>query len=416
MAIIMFGATSVSLSRTKSRRRSGPPGWLTCCLAVSTVAFQGCSSVPARNGVPEAMVERATISGMPLARWWGDELPADLDQRLSIVRDQLETAGDEDAHVVHHYLSVSGGGANGAFGAGLLKGWTESGTRPEFWIVTGVSTGALIAPFAFLGSDYDDELERFYTTTSTADILKQRNILAGLTGDALGDSTPLRELLARIIDEAFVVAIGAEYRRGRRLWISTTNLDVQRPVIWNIGFLADINTPESRQLIRDVMLASASIPGVFPPVRIQVEADGEPYDELHVDGGTSSQVFLYPAELDFREAIEAAGVVGEQSVYVIRNALPFARWEEVSPKLFPVSRASLSSLIRTQGIGDLFRIYVAATRDNINFNLAFIPSSFDLVPEEAFDPTYMRALFDLAYDLSRDGYDWVREPIELRER
>lgn len=376
-----------------------------------TLALQSCASAPPRNAVPEEQVGRATIPGGSIARMWGDQMPADAEARFELIREQLASNDDEDVFTrPHYYLSISGGGANGAFGAGLLKGWSESGTRPEMTIVTGISTGALIAPFAFLGSDYDDKLEQLYTTLSTKDLIKKRSLIGGLLSDALADTQPLRDLLRTKVDDQMIAAIAKEYKKGRRLLIGTTNLDAKRPVIWNIGALAVVGTEESAQLIRDVMLASASIPGIFPPVRITVRVGEQEYDELHVDGGVTSQVFLYPAQLDLKDAAETVGASGTQTVYVIRNSDLHPRWSEVEPKIGPVAATSINTLIRTQGIGDLYRIYLGAKRDGIPYRLAYIPGDFDLEPDEDFDPKYMRALFDLGYGMARDGYDWATSP------
>jgi len=379
-------------------------------LVALTLTLQACVSVPPRNAVPEEWVERATVPGGPTARLWGDALPANVELRLEIMKNQMAARGDDAYTRPRNYLSISGGGANGAFGAGLLKGWSESGTRPEMWVVTGISTGALIAPYAFLGSVYDDELEGLYTTLSTSDLIKRRSLIAGLTSDALADTQPMRELLQEYVDPEMIEEIAQEYAKGRRLYVGTTNLDAKRPVIWNIGAIAAVGTDESAQLVRDVILASASIPGVFPPVRITVQVGEQEFDELHVDGGVSSQVFLYPAQLDLRAAAEIVGVSSNQSIYVIRNSILFPRWSEVKPKLGPVTLASIDTLIRTQGMGDLYRLYLGAKRDEMPYRLAYIPDDFDLEPEETFDPKYMRALFNLAYELSRDGYDWATSP------
>ena len=380
-------------------------------LVALTLALQACISVPPRNPVPEEWAEQATILGGPTARMWGDALPVNSEARFEILMNQMATTGDEDAYTrPRYYLSISGGGADGAFGAGLLKGWSESGTRPEMWIVTGVSTGALIAPYAFLGSVYDDDLEGLYTTISTSDLIKKRSLIKSLTSDALADTGPMRELLKIYVDEEMIAEIAQEYAKGRRLFVGTTNLDAKRPVIWNIGAIAATGTDESAQLIRDVMLASASIPGVFPPVRITVRVGEQEYDELHVDGGVSNQVFLFPAQLDLRTSAELVGASSEQTLYVMRNSTLSPRWSEVKPKLGPVILASISTLIRTQGMGDLYRLYLGAKRDEMPFRLAYIPSDFDIESEEAFDPKYMRALFDLAYKLSRDGYEWATSP------
>jgi predicted acylesterase/phospholipase RssA len=349
--------------------------------------------------------------GGPTVRMWGDSLPANIELRIEILKNQMDGSGEEDVYTrPRHYLSISGGGANGAFGAGLLKGWSESGTRPEMTIVTGISTGALIAPFAFIGSDYDDELESLYTTISTSDLIKKRSLIAGLTSDALADTSPMRKLLMKHVDKEMIEEIALQYARGRRLLIGTTNLDAKRPVIWNIGAIAAVGTDEAAQLIRDVMLASASIPGALPPVRIRVKVGQQEFDELHVDGGVSSQVFLYPAQIDLRDGANALNVSGKQHIYVLRNSVLRPRWSEVEPKLRPVATASITTLIRTQGMGDLYRIYLGAKRDQIPFRLAYIPRDFDLEPKEAFDPQYMRALFDLGYGLSRNGYNWATSP------
>ena len=192
--------------------------------------------------------------------------------------------------------------------------------------------------------------------------------------------------------------------------IGTTNLDSKRPVIWNIGAIAAVGTPESRQLIRDVMLASASIPGLFPPVRITVRVGGRKYDELHVDGGVTGQVFLYPIHMDLKEGGEKIGARGARTLYIIRNSILQPRWSEVNPRVRSVASASIATLIRSQGLGDLYRIYLQAKRDGIPYRLADIPDDFTLEAEEEFDPAYMRALFDLGYELARDGYEWETSP------
>ena len=277
-------------------------------------------------------------------------------------------------------------------------------------IVAGISTGALIAPYAFLGSSYDDDLERFYTGMATSDLATQQSLLRSLFGDALFDTQPLRKLLRQEIDEQMIQEIAREYRRGRRLLIGTTNLDSRRPVIWNIGAIAQIGTEEANQLIRDVILASASIPGVFPPVRIKVKVGDQAYDEIHVDGGVTTQVFIYPPQIDLKSATREIGVTGDHTVYVIRNSYLNARWSEVSLGLGPILVSSIETIIRTQGLGDLYRIYLGAVRDNARFNLAYIPDDFEAESNEPFDPEYMRALFDLGYELARNGYDWANSP------
>jgi len=376
------------------------------CLALF---IHACAST--RHALPESLINQAQVPGGATARLWGDELPRDIDERLEMLRQQF--GNNSDNNVFDRpatYLALSGGGANGAFGAGFLKGWSESGTRPEMIIVAGISTGALIAPYAFLGSDYDDELERLYTGMATADLAAKRSLIRGLFGDALFDTRPLKALLAEKVDDAMIQAIAREYERGRRLMIGTTNLEAQRPVIWNIGAIAQAGTEEANQLIRDVMLASASIPGVFPPVRIKVRVGNQVYDEIHVDGGVSTQVFIYPAQVDLREAARTVGVAGEQTIYIIRNGYLNARWSEVNLRLPSIIMSSLDTIIRTQGLGDLYRIYLGTVRDKAKFKLAYIPENFEVESNEQFDPEYMKALFDLGYERARNGYNWASSP------
>ena len=189
-----------------------------------------------------------------------------------------------------------GGGANGAFGAGLLKGWTESGTRPAFKLVTGISTGALIAPFAFLGSGYDATLEDFYTTITTKDIYRERSYFAILFDpSSMTDTTPLQKIVAKQVDENVLAAVAQAHRQGRRLFIGTTNMEAGKLVIWDMGAIAASGKPGALELFRKVMLASAAIPVAFPPVFIPVKAAGKEYEEMHVDGGTAAQVFFLRA-------------------------------------------------------------------------------------------------------------------------
>jgi predicted patatin/cPLA2 family phospholipase len=371
----------------------------------------GCAGLTARNPVPEELTKEAEILDIPLARFWGDEWP-----KYSMEKFQTYTEADFRQHFSaiyrkpHNYLAISGGGANGAFGAGLLTGWTEAGTRPEFTMVTGISTGALTAPFAFLGSEYDDVLKEIYTTISTKDIGRKRNFLSSIFSDSMVDTQPLRMLIAKYINADIIEAIAREHRKGRRLYIGTANLDAGRPVIWNIGAIASSNIPRKMELIHDVLQASSAIPVVFPPVVIPVEAQGLPYDEMHVDGGTGAQVFVYPAAVDWKMVTAKLEVQGTPKVFVIRNSFLNPDFNGVQRSLLPIGIRSIESLIRTQGIGDLYQIYALCMRDGNDFNLAYIPADFNEKANESFDPVYMGKLFALGYRMARAGYPWQKLP------
>jgi hypothetical protein len=308
------------------------------------------------------------------------------------------------------YLALSGGGSNGAFGAGLLCGWSRRGDRPVFHIVTGISTGALIAPFAFAGPEYDRVLREVYTTLKTSDVATERSLLGAFLSDSLMDPAPLRALVARHVDAAFLERVAQEYRKGRGLILGTTNLDTQRPVIWAMGAIAASGDPGALHLFREIMIASASIPGIFPPVHIPVEADGARYEELHVDGGTASQVFLYPAGFSLKRFSKEEKVQRKRTVYVIRNAKLGPEYEVVERRTLPIAGRAIATLVKTQGVGDLYRIYLGCLRDDLDYRLAFIPEEFSVVPREMFDPEHMKALFDLGYRRAMSGYPWAEAP------
>ena len=177
----------------------------------------------------------------------------------------------------------------------MLNGWTASGTRPEFNVVTGISTGAVIVPFAFLGSTYDDVLKRIYTQHGTSDALQFRSLLPALLGESAADAAGMKKLIETYVSDGAIQAIAKAHENGRLLLIGTTKLDAGRPEVWNIGEIAGTGSKAALKLIRDIILASASIPGVFPPVMIQYQSGGQVYDEMHVDGGVTRQVFLFPA-------------------------------------------------------------------------------------------------------------------------
>lgn len=242
---------------------------------IFTLIMQGCSAPMRRDAVPLELQDMANVPGMPAVRYWADGDPADImrDGIEAFRREQafLAKSGHKGPPPVAEFLAISGGGDNGAFGAGLLVGWTEAGNRPRFKVVTGISTGALIAPFAFLGPAYDQELKEVYTNISSKDILKKRNLLSAILKDAMADNSPLFDLMKKYINQEMLDAIAAEHEKGRVLLIGTTDLDARRGVIWNIGKIAASGHPNALELIQRILLASSAIPGVFPPTLIDVE-------------------------------------------------------------------------------------------------------------------------------------------------
>ncbi len=351
-------------------------------------------------------------------RTWGERInPAfrrSLIESVQQERDYYAAHPDQAMPKRVSMLALSGGGAQGAFGAGLLNGWSEAGTRPQFKLVTGVSTGALIAPLAFLGPEYDDKLRQAYTTIETHDILDTHGpLLTLLLGrQALADTEPLRRMVAQTIDEQVLEAIAREHRRGRRLLIGTTNLDAQRPVIWNMGAIAASGRPDALALFRKVIVASASIPVAFPPVYIDVVAAHQRFEEMHVDGGVVAQVFLFGGGFSVLDEARKAGTAARPiDLYVIRNGTPDPAWEAIAPRLMPIASRSIDTLLKFNGLNDLLRLHTIAVRDGMDFHLAYIPGDLRIEPpKEVFDREYMTRLFNLAYEAAKAGYPWREQP------
>lgn len=372
----------------------------------------GCTSLE-RNPVPIDAMSRAVVPGMPDVRDWGDEpSPHFQEDLIESVRDEWEATGSVGRGM--KALLLSGGGSNGAFGAGFLSGWTEAGTRPTFKIVTGVSTGALAAPFAFLGSDYDEALEQLFTTVTSKDIYKIRSPFKVLRKDSLARTDPLAAKIGQVVDVAMMQKIAGEHRRGRRLFVGTTNLDAQRLVVWNMGAIAISGRPGSLELFRRVLLASASIPVAFPPVYIDVEVDGAGYDEMHVDGGVIAEFFLWGAMVDITSAMLELGVDttkrGSASIYIIRNSQIDPAPEQVDRNLVDIASRSMITLLKAVAMGDLIRIWALAQRDGVDFNYIGIPPEHAETPAGAFDPSEMRRLFDLGRRLALEPEPWHKEP------
>ena len=385
---------------------------LLCAMLVGV----GCATVE-RHPVPVDLMDRAEIAGLPGVRSWGDrhdpDFHADFVESVRLaMADRL--TGDADGGVGFASLVVSGGGAYGAFGAGFLNGWTEAGTRPTFNLVTGISTGALIAPFAFLGPHCDAELERLYSGVRNRDIFTVRSPFLMLSRGSVAKSTPLEKLIERTVTDDLIDRIAVEHSRGRRLYVATTNLDAQRLVVWNMGAIAAGGSPEAIALFRDVLLASASIPVAFPPVYIPVVADGVLYDEMHVDGGLVAQFFLWGALVDTTDAIRELRLdptLGQEAtIHIIRNDKVGPAPETVDPGLVPIASRSIATMIKSVATADLLRIRRFGGENGPIIRYVGIPENFDIGEELGFDPAQMRRLFDLGRQMALSGDSWRTKP------
>jgi hypothetical protein len=340
-----------------------------------------------REPFTAAELQAATIAGIPDARFWADS-------EQDFVRALPTNAGP--------WLVLSGGGADGAFGAGLLNGWGQSGSRPEFTVVTGVSTGGLLATFAFLGSRYDEQLRERYTNVTAADVFE-----IGSTGESLFDTWPLKELIGKQITPELLEQVAEEHRRGRRLFVVTSNLDAERPVVWNMGAIAAHGGEAAGKLFRNVLLASASLPGLFPPVVIESEAGGRILQELHADGALGGPFFVAPPLLMSRAK---SALLPATELYIVLNS-------KLAPDFYMAERNTAGVLGRSVSAGlkmtmsmELSRTYAVARREGIGFHVAYVEDSFPKQSRKLFDPEYMRALFDHAAEQGRNGTAFRSEP------
>ena len=364
---------------------------------------------------PAHLADQVTVLGIPNGRFWadsqGEALVVEVEQALKREHAVLLQDGHwEGRFPAAYFLAASGGSDDGCFGAGLLCSWYDAGTMPTFKLVTGISTGSMIAPFVFLGGSYMKGLREVFTTIGPDNVLKKRGIYSVVFGEAVADTAPLYGLITHYINEQTLADIAAEYKKGRLMLIGTTSLDQQRPVIWNVGAIAASGGPGALELVRKVILASASIPGAFPPVMINVEAGGRRYQEMNVDGGVVAQTFLYPPDLGLRMNLFSAELARDRHAYVIRNSRLDPDWASVRRNFLSITGRTIATTIHYGGYNDILRIYMTAKRDGVDYNLAFIEPDFARVKHEKFDPVYMKALFDYGYAKGRGGYSWYKVP------
>ncbi|MDD5422511.1 MAG: patatin-like phospholipase family protein [Candidatus Omnitrophica bacterium] len=397
--------------------------WTSRILAIiflmAVLSIQGCATLRPRNAVPLDFDGKVTISGMPDIRTDIDN-PDPIVMQKSLV-DSFKQE-DKDAYPssgsgvkIYPVLAISGGGANGAYGAGLLKGWSEEGSRPLFKIITGVSSGSIIALYTFVGKEYDVALERFFTTMSTKDIMRQKNFFSIMLGDSLFSSAPLAKKISAIVDGKLMTKVAEEHKRGRRLFVGTVNLDAQEFVVWDMGALACKGGSDSLLMFRKILLASCSLPMTFSPVHFKVsDVTGELYDEMHVDGGTIRGVFyINRLTKNMEGAAKLFGVDPSKyrpQIYILSNSYMSPIRQQVKDDLVGISVRSLDTVVAAANNGDIYRLYATAKKRGLDFNLAYIPSDFKPDPKELFDKKEMQRLFKRGYDDAVNGYEWHKTP------
>ena len=310
-------------------------------------------------------------------------------------------------------LVLSGGGSFGAYTAGVLCGWTEVGTRPQFDVVTGVSTGALVAVFAFLGPQYDEKLHLAYPTVKSKDIYRCKPLPWSLLSDSLNDSKPLLRQIHTIVTPEVVEQIAEAHECGRRLYIGTTDLDGHRPVIWDLGGIAASDKPDRRELICRLLLASAAIPGFFPTVEIPVVVDGKHYIERHVDGGLTQPLFFRPPYFPPEQCGVAnlAELLYGSDEYVIVAGKLYADPQPVETRLLKVVGESVSTFLYAQTRDSLVKLYMQSLLTGMKYHLAAVPADFDAPMSGAdFDPAAMTCLFEEGRRQVHCGTVWRHTP------
>ncbi len=413
----------------RSRLPSGVPRFGRCdrfplvlLLIAFAVAATGCVGDLTRKPVPVNKMGAAEARKNPNVRAVGlrlsPELQADLVQSL---RDESEDiyCEDEKGEPAYCTLALSGGGGYGAFGAGFLNGWTDSGTRPTFKVVTGISTGAIIAPFAFLGSEYDQALKTGFTTIDDDDIYTSKGLTAVLGDESFMDSSPLADTIGKWVDDAVVEDVAKAHAAGRRLLIATSNMDRQEFVVWNMGAIANSNDPNAPELFRKVILASASMPGIFPTTLIDVDVNGFRYDEMHGDGGVFTPVFFHASVVNPKKAKETATAEDGRKrpergqLFVIRHDKVTPEPQQVERRLRPIVGRAISTMVKSMSLTSLYFMYLEAQASDIDFKYVSIPEDFVWGSDKEFDTAEMNRLYEIGYDLAKAGYEWQKLPPEF---
>ncbi len=308
---------------------------------------------------------------------------------------------------VHTILALSAGGAEGAYGAGVLAGWTASGKRPTFDVVTGVSTGALQAVLAFLGPRYDPLLKQFYTTLDSEDVFRDKGI-GGIFGDSLYDNEPLKRQIEKVVTPKLLQEVAAEHDKGRRLYVATTNLDAGELTVWDMGRIAKGGRTNTLLHFQKVLRASAAVPGFFEPVYIKPQR-GVQLRQAHVDGGVKAPVLVTRFMFQSKAGKKALYMVINGTTARLNDANP------IKPNLADISRKTIVELMRQVQKGAIYRDYVLARKSGATFRITSVPDSFPISNAMLeFDPERMRQLYEVGYQVGAKGPSaWSATPRDI---
>ncbi|CUX61167.1 conserved membrane hypothetical protein [Agrobacterium deltaense Zutra 3/1] len=368
-------------------------------LCVLALVFLGGCAAPARPTYSSSEASRAQIPGFENIRAHADD-----PRPPKSVYDPWRPIIGKDKPAM---LAISGGGAGGAFTVGVLSAWSELGTRPRFQVVTGVSTGALIAPFAFLGTQYDKRLRSLYLSDQPRRLVDLNWRGLGVFSSSLLQGNALREMVEDNITPEILDQIAREHRAGRRLLVMTTNLDTQRAVVWNIGAIASSERVDALPLVRQLLIASASVPGIFPPVSINTVVDGRLIEELHSDGGSSAQFFTLPEHL-----IVAPSRTGEGKlhIYVIINNALIPEFSMTASKALPIMARAYAILLKSQTKQGLIALYNFTQRSGIDLDIASIDEQVPYSMADPLNSVYMRTVYRIGYRKAFGDHLWTQYP------
>ena len=348
--------------------------------------------------MPASSVEGAIVPGYDNVRVWGDEVSQPLLESIARkdedVRAAAEAGRSPRSLLQANFLAISGGGDQGAFAAGVLSGWATRGDRPDFEVVTGVSAGALAAPFAFIGPSCDRVLRDVYTKFGAHELYRSRG-LRGYFTDAFGDNEPMKRVVDSYATDRFLDQIAEGYHNGRRLFILTTNLDAQRPVVWDLSAVAASRQPDRREMFAKILLASSAVPGLFPPVYFQVlAADGKKYTEMHVDGGVTAQLVFVPPEAKVLEIEDNIFKMRrKRNLYVIRNSKIAPEYQPTLGRALSITSRAVRTMVKYQVISDLARLLKFAETNNTSFHYCAVPASLEMQGRTPFDKSLAQELF-----------------------
>ena len=358
-----------------------------CAFLLGGLLLSGCAGNP-RRLAPLGHDASAMVPGFPAEIRWIGSTRRDIELRSPGLLRQVQRAADGGPVNV---LVLSGGGAGGAFGAGALVGLSQRGTRPDFQIVTGVSAGALIAPLAFLGQDWDSQLTEAFSGASTQHLM-HANWLGALLGDSVYRGEPLAHLVDRYVTDELLRAVARESQRGRLLLVATTDLDSEQTVFWNLGLIAEQGGAKAKRLFRDVLIASASIPGVFPPVMIRVQQAGRTYEEMHVDGSAMASLFFIP---DLAAILpNPLEPLRNGHLYVLINGTLRTPAATTRDQTFSILKRSAVATLQGGTRAAVEIAYSVAQRHRMSIEVTDIPDVYPFGGSLEFDISKMRALFD----------------------